>query len=117
MNATEQWPPARRVLMASLCALVALYVIWFVRVHPDNVALVVFAVPPALCALGIWRRARTAGLWSAVLALAWFSHGVLIAWIRPEERALAWIELTLAVVVVFAASLPGLRARFAKKRG
>ena len=115
MNATEQWPPARRVLMASLCALVARYVIWFVRVHPDNVALVVFALPPALCALGIWRRARTAGLLSAVLALAWFCHGVMTAWSSADERVLALLETALAVAIVFAASWPGLHARFGRR--
>jgi len=117
MSISPPLTPAKRILVASLLALVLLYGFWFVRAHPDAVALVVFGLPPALCAIGVWRGARTAGLWSAVLALTWFSHGVLIAWIRPEERGLAWIELTLAVVVVFAASLPGLRARFARKRG
>ena len=116
MNAMLPLAPAKQILIASLVALVLLYAFWFGRVHPDMVALVVFALPPALCAVAAWRRARTAGLWSAVLALAWFSHGVLIAWIRPEEGVLAWIELLLAVVVVFAASLPGLRARFNRKR-
>ena len=109
-------PLARRILLAALLALVLLYGLWFGRAPQEWVALGVFGLPPALCALGVWRGARTAGLWSAVLALAWFSHGVLIAWIRPEERMHAWIELTLAVVVVFAASIPGLRARFSRKR-
>ena len=108
--------PAKRVLLVALVALVLLYGVWFARVAPDRVALLVFGLPPLLCAFAVWRRARTAGLWSAVLALAWFSHGVLVAWIRPEERGLAWIELVLAVVVVLAASLPGLRARFNRKR-
>ncbi|MGQ4584654.1 DUF2069 domain-containing protein [Lysobacter sp. F60174L2] len=117
MSATSPLSPARRILIASLIALVLLYAFWFGRAHPDTAALLVFGLPPALCAFAAWRRARTAGLWSAVLALAWFSHGVLVAWIRPEERGLAWIELLLAVVIVFAASLPGLRARFKRKRG
>ncbi len=116
MSAVMPLPLAKRVLIASLCALVLLYAFWFGRPPQEWVALAVFGLPPALCALAVWRRAHTGGLWSAVLALAWFSHGVLIAWIRPEERVLAWIELTLAVVVVFAASLPGLRARFSRKR-
>ena len=116
MSAMSPLPPAKRILIVSLVALVLLYAYWFGHAHPDTAALVVFGLPPALCALAAWRRARTAGLLSAVLALAWFSHGVLIAWIRPEERTLAGIELLLALVVVFAASLPGLRARFNRKR-
>ena len=69
-----------------------------------------------LLALGVWRGRRTAGFWSAVLALFWFSHGVMVAWSRPPERGFALVALTLAVVVVFAASLPGLQSRFAGKR-
>jgi uncharacterized membrane protein len=107
---------SRRVLLAALLALVLLYGLWFARQPDAWVSLVVFALPPLLLALGVALRRRTAGFWSAVFALAWFSHGVLVAWVRPEERLLAWTELVLAVVVVFAASLPGLRARFAAKR-
>jgi uncharacterized membrane protein len=54
-----------------------------------------------------------------VLALLWFSHGVMVAWSRPPERALALAEVVLALAVVLAASVPGLRARFThgKKAG
>ena len=110
------FPLAKRILMAALLALVALYGFWFSRQPDPWVALLVFALPPLLLAAGVALRRRTAGFWSAVFALAWFSHGVLVAWIRPEERVLAVTELALAVIVVFAASLPGLRARFAAKR-
>ena len=42
----------------------------------------------------------TAGFWAAVFALAWFCHGVLVAWVRPADRTLALVETLLAVVVV-----------------
>lgn len=107
---------ARAVLLLSLVALAALYATWFAR-DPDPWAeWVVFALPPALLAVGVWQRRRTAGFWSAVLALFWFSHGVMVAWSRPPERGFALAALALAVVVVFAASLPGLQGRFAGKR-
>jgi uncharacterized membrane protein len=51
-----------------------------------------------------------------VLALAWFSHGVMVAWTRPPERLFATVEIVLALAVVFAASIPGLRARLGKKK-
>ena len=54
--------------------------------------------------------------WASVLALGWFSHGVMSAWSHPETRWLALIEIALALLVIFSASLPGLRARFGKRR-
>ena len=44
------------------------------------------------------------------------SHGVMSAWSHPETRWLALIEIALALLVIFSASLPGLRARFGKRR-
>ena len=58
-----------------------------------------------------------AGFWASVLALAWFCHGVMIAWSSPDERVLALLETALAVVIVFAASWPGLHARFGRRAG
>ena len=101
-----------RLLLAGLFGLVALYAFWFAR--DPWPALLVFAAPPLLLALGAWRGGHRAGFWSGVLALLWFSHGVMVAWSRPPERQLALIEVVLALVVVFAASLPGLRARFSR---
>jgi len=40
----------------------------------------------------------------------------MVAWSRPMERELAWIEIVLSLVVVMAASAPGIRARFAGRR-
>lgn len=107
---------ARKVLVLALIGLVALYALWFGgRTPPAWGALAVFALPPAWLALGVLRGSARAGFWSAVLALAWFSHGVMVAYSRPPERGLAWAELILAVIVVFAASLPGLKSRFGGK--
>ena len=105
---------ARAVLIGALLALLAAYVAWFAP-RGDAVALVVFGAPVVACLAGVVLHRRTAGFWSGVLALLWFSHGVMVAWTRPGERALALAETGLAVVVVLAASVPGLRARFARK--
>ena len=117
--------PARRLLRVALLALVLLYGAWFggtrfddagLGAAPQWAALVVFALPPLLLALMLPRHGARAGFCAGVLALLWFSHGVMVAWTRPPERWPALAEVALALVVVLAASIPGLRSRFAKKR-
>ena len=107
---------ARNILIVALLLLATLYAFWFAHDAHPVAALLVFALPPALCAIAVATGRRTAGFWSGVFALAWFSHAVMVAWTRPPERMFAWWALALSIIVVFAASLPGLRARFAKKR-
>lgn len=107
--------PSHRVLFAALLALGLLYAWWF-RADPYRMAaMLIFALPPWLMAWQVWRGRPRAGLLSGMLALLWFSHGVMVAWVRPDERMLALLEILLGVVVVLAASVPGLRRRFARK--
>ena len=106
---------SQRLAGAALLALAALFIAWF---HDDRhaaAALLVFALPPLLLAIPAWRGGRRAGFWAGVLALFWFSHGVMVAWTRPDEVLFAWLEIVLSLVVVAAASWPGLRARFGKR--
>ena len=112
---TQRRDVADRVLVATLLALATLYAAWFAPTPDPRVALAVFAVPPAILALAHWRGRRSAAFWAGVLALAWFSHGVMVAWTRPPERGLALAETGLALVVVVASSWPGLRARFTRR--
>ena len=106
--------PARKPwVLIPLLVLVAVFVAWF---GDERAALVVFALPCALAAAGVALRRRTAGFWAGVLALLWFSHGVMVAWTRPGERGYALAETALALWIVLAASLPGMRARFAARR-
>jgi uncharacterized membrane protein len=111
--------PARRLVRAALLALVLLHALWFggtlSGAAPQWVALAVFALPPLLLALALPRYGARAAFWAGVVALLWFSHGVMVAWTRAPERWPALAEVALALVVVFAASIPGLRARFAKR--
>lgn len=107
---------AGRVLVATLLALALLYGAWFVHAG-EPVAAAVFALPPLLLALATWRRSRKAAFWSGVLALAWFAHGVMVAWSRPDERGYAMAAVALSLLVVFAANAGALRARFARKHG
>ena len=110
---------AEHVLVAALLLLTGVYVVWFgtqASALAALVALAVFALPPACLAIARLRGSRTAGFWASVLALFWFSHGIMVAWTRPAERGFALAEVALSVVVILAASLPGMRARFAAKR-
>lgn len=107
-------------LVVALFALASLFLVWFwpARGWPtrDVVALTIFAAPPLLLAVAGLAGARTAGYWGAVLALAWFSHGIMVAWTRPLELGFALLETALALVVIFSANLPGLKARFGGRK-
>lgn len=107
---------ASRILIAALAALAALFTAWFAPVPGPWVALAVFALPPALIAVGQWRGRPTAGYWASVLGLFWFSHGVMVAYSRPPERWFALAEVALALLIIFAASGTGMRARLEQKK-
>jgi uncharacterized membrane protein len=105
--------PTTRLLVGGLLALAAVFVFWFL--HEGWPALLVFAGPPLLLAAFAWHGSHKAAFWAGMLALAWFSHGVMVAWSRPMERELAIIEILLSLLIVAAASAPGLRARFSRR--
>lgn len=105
---------ARRILLTALLLLVLLYAAWFIG-RAEWFAFVIFAAPAIAFASGLLQRRPRAGFWAGVVALAWFSHGVMVAWTRSPERLFALAEATLSVVIVLAASLPGLRARFSRR--
>ncbi|MFW3173381.1 DUF2069 domain-containing protein [Xanthomonas phaseoli] len=103
------------LLSAALLALAALFAVWF---HDDPrplAALIVFVLPAALTGVLAVRSAR-ARFWAGVFALGWFSHGVMAAWSQPQARAMAWLELLLALAVVGLVGGPGMAARFGRKR-
>lgn len=109
-------PTSRKVLLLCLVALALLYAIWFTS-HDDRIAAyVVFALPAVLLAIPVLRRTRRAHFWAGVASLAWFSHAVTVLYERPAERGWAFLELLLSLVILLAASLPGLRARRAARR-
>ena len=41
----------------------------------------------------------------------------MLAWSDPARRAMALVEIVLALVVVYASCIPGMRARRAKREG
>ena len=108
--------PPRPGLAGLLLALALVYAGWF-RDDPHlPVAMALFAMPPLLLAVGAWRGNRHAVFWSGVFGLGWFSHGVMIAWAHREQAPWAWAAIALSVAIVVVGSLPGLRARFGRRR-
>jgi uncharacterized membrane protein len=106
-----------RVLGLGLLALAGLYVAWFHADADAVAALLVFALPPLLLAVPAWRGGRRARFWAGVLALFWFSHGVMTVWAHPEDALPAWLETILALLVILSSSWQGLRARLGKRGG
>jgi uncharacterized membrane protein len=104
-------------LAIALLALSALFAWWFREDRHFSATLVVFTLPPLLLAIGARIGARLAVFWSGVLALGWFSHGVMTAWSHPQARLFGWIELALALVVIFASNWNGVCARLGRKAG
>lgn len=108
--------PTHRWLAVVLLALAALYAAWFWPDADRWAALALFALPPLAMGIRLLRGdAPRLRFWAGVFALAWFSHGVMVAWSRPGERGFALAGVALALAVVFAANLPGLRARFGRR--
>ena len=105
-----------RPLALALLALAATYSIWFWNDRHAVAALMIFALPPLLLGVVAWRGWTRAGLTAGLIALLWFSHGVMVAWTRPPERAFAFAEILLTLAIIYLASMPGLRARFSKPR-
>ena len=107
---------SKRLLAIALLALAVLFGLWAARGAHLLASLLVLVLPPLLLALAAWRGWPRAGFVAGVFALLWFSHGVMLAWSEPAQRAFALIEVALALMVVYASSIDGIRARLGNKR-
>ena len=105
---------AKRLLILALLGLAVLFGLWAGRGEHALAAVLLLVLPPLLLAVAAWRGWPRAGFAAGVFALLWFSHGVMVAWSEPAERGYALIEIALALVVVYASSIDGIRARFGK---
>lgn len=105
-----------RYLAASLFLLAAVFVAWSLRHTHPLAGLLVFALPPALLALGAIRQWPRIGFFASTFALFWFSHGVMLLWSQPESRGWTAAEVALSLLVIHAACLPGYRARRNKRQ-
>ena len=87
-------------------ALIALHLVWHGWLarpeHLPTWLVLGVTVVPLLVPLTALPDLRRALLWVGILGLFYFCHGVAEAWAAPRERALAWIELALAVIVILA---------------
>jgi uncharacterized membrane protein len=109
-------PRAQKWTLATvLLALAALFAVWFAHDRHWLASQLVFTAPPLLLALGVVTGRGKAMFWAGVLALFWFSHGVMSAWSHPETAHFAWLELLLALAVIGVSSAPGLRRRVSKR--
>jgi uncharacterized membrane protein len=106
---------SKRLLMLALLAFAVLFGLWYVSGPHALAALAVLVLPPLLLAIAAWRGWARAGFVAGVFALLWFSHGVMLAWSEPSQRAFALVEVLLALLVVYASSIDGMRARFGRK--
>ena len=106
----------RSTLLLALIALATLYTFWFLHDKHWLATQLVFTGPPLLLAIALRLGWQRASFWAGVFALFWFSHGVMSAWTHRETALYAWAEIVLSLLVVVLASLPGLRARFGKRK-
>ena len=101
-----------RIALAAWAALLLLQLAWHgwwfpARDMPAWLAPAAAAIP-LLLPLAAWRRGlRRALLWTGILCLFYFCHGVAEAWAAPRERPLAWLEIALAVLLIGALGLGG----------
>lgn len=108
------------VVRAGLVALLALQLAWHGLLPPPRSALgwtaLALAVVPLLAVLpGAWRGRPLPLFWANLLVLLYFCHGVTEAWTDPAQRIPALAEVVLAVLVVCAYGLLGLRSRRAAR--
>lgn len=108
--------PAGMKLGAVLLLLAGLYLAWLTGGRHTGAVLAVFVAPPVLLGVASLMGWRQAGYWSSVLALGWFSHGVMRAWTDAPGllQPLAAIVLSLAIIAI--GSGPAARARLAARR-
>jgi uncharacterized membrane protein len=106
----------RIALALALAALSALFFVWFRHEAQLIAAYAFFALPPLLLAVFAALGSRHARFWAGVLALLWFSQGVMIAWSEPAQRGYGLAETVLAIGIVFASSAGGLRERARKRK-
>jgi uncharacterized membrane protein len=93
-----------RIGLFAWAALVVLQLIWHAWLFPAQLlpawlVLAITVIPLLLPLLAI-RDVRRALLWTGILSLFYFCHGVSEAWSAPAERALAILEIVLTVLLI-----------------
>ncbi|MBZ0223204.1 MAG: DUF2069 domain-containing protein [Dokdonella sp.] len=96
-----------RIALAAWTALVALQPIWYLWLAPPANGRALLALglvlPPLLLPLLALRRGTgRALLWIGIIALFYFCHGVVAAWVVPAARIPALVEATLCMILILA---------------
>ncbi|PWK87532.1 DUF2069 domain-containing protein [Fulvimonas soli] len=96
--------PVYRVGLAAWAALLALQVVWHAWLAPSPLLptwlVLALTVLPLLLPLLAIRNVRRALLWTGILALFYFSHGVAEAWSAADTRWLAGAEIALTLLLI-----------------
>ncbi|TAN07898.1 MAG: DUF2069 domain-containing protein [Rhodanobacteraceae bacterium] len=104
----------RRIGIIAWTALALLQIVWHAWLlppaHTSVAAALAIGLVPLAIPLAYWRTPSRALLLAGMICLFYFCHGVAVAWAAPHARALAWIEIVLAVVVILSC------ARMPKRR-
>jgi uncharacterized membrane protein len=113
---------ARGIALAAFWALFAWQFVWhgwwLPPTHmPRWLPLAVFVLPLLPPAIGLLRRRPTALFWGAAISLLHLCHAISEGWVDPDARWLALIEGSLALLLIGAVGLDGLRRRRAARRG
>jgi uncharacterized membrane protein len=78
--------------------------------------LALFALPLLPPAIGLLRRTPNALFWAALVSLLHVCHAIAELWAAPATRVAAAIELALALLLISAVGIDGLRRRRAARR-
>ena len=108
-------PIRARLTLVTTIALFALALTYWYGMRPDMGAVLVFAVPALLMSVLVFLRWAPANLLAGVLALGWFSQGVMQAYVEPSDRVWSLMVALLSVIIVLSVSWVGLKVRKAKR--
>lgn len=101
---------ARWLSLATYAGLVAWTMAWIVflggvaREH-ISLSLLLFVTPLLLPLRGVLAGRDKALIWGALVSLAYFVYGGMLAWTEGPHRALGLVEAVLALVYLVSASL------------
>lgn len=117
MTSFPEFNPLRLKLRGvTAFALLGLSAVFWWMMSPDMGAVLAFAVPAVVMAVLVFLGWGPANLIAGMLALLWFSWGVMHAYVSPDDRVESLAVIFLSVVIVFAVSWVGLKVRKAKRQ-
>jgi len=91
----------------SLLALIPVQLAWFLWLHPPQLlplglTLILSVLPLALVLPFAWRLKPRGLVVAGMILLIYFSVGVTEAWVNPEVRAIASVQVVLVVIYFIA---------------